>query len=136
MRKICLRKDQTVSASIALDPVSHAQEMARELVLREARGPGDLDNAMRRIETRYGIGYSALWALRYRPPKDIGMRLFGRLKAAWEAERQRQLRQLEHDRWKAEQIAGPAAHFVAAARAALDEADDETPAEVTRGSGA
>lgn len=51
--------------------VDSAANMARDLVQREARGPGDLENAMRRIEARYGVPYATLWSLRYRKPKDI-----------------------------------------------------------------
>lgn len=44
--------------------------VAAKLVMREARGPGDYANAMRRIEARYGIPYWTLWALRYKLPKS------------------------------------------------------------------
>ncbi len=34
-----------------------ARSWANELLRRESRGPGDMENAMRRLETRYGIPY-------------------------------------------------------------------------------
>lgn len=44
-----------------------AVEWARFLNQREARGPGDLDNARARIEARYGLPAQVLWRLRYKP---------------------------------------------------------------------
>ncbi len=77
--------------------VAAASEMARNLVHRESRGPGDLENAMRRIEAKYGVPYSVLWSLRYRQPKDILMGVFHKLRSAYEAECQRQASILEHE---------------------------------------
>jgi hypothetical protein len=48
-----------------------AADWARILVQREARGPGDMPNAMDRLEHRYGLPSGLLWKLRYRRPKDI-----------------------------------------------------------------
>lgn len=64
--------------------VDEARRMAGDLIARESRGSGDLENAMRRIESRYGIPYGFLWGLRYRPPKDLLMGLFLRLQSAYE----------------------------------------------------
>lgn len=77
--------------------VAAAKEMASNLVLRESRGPGDLDNAMRRIEAKYGVPYSVLWSLRYRQPKDILLGVFTKLRAAYQAECARQAALLEHE---------------------------------------
>lgn len=46
-------------------------EMHRAMVAREARGPGDIENAMRRIESRYGLEFWTQWGWRYRPPTEI-----------------------------------------------------------------
>jgi hypothetical protein len=77
--------------------VAAASEMARNLVQRESRGPGDLENAMRRIEAKYGVPYGVLWSLRYRQPKDILVGVFNRLRAAYQAECERQASILEHE---------------------------------------
>lgn len=45
--------------------------MHRELLRRETRGPGDTENAMRRLEVRYGLDYWTQWGLRYRPPTEV-----------------------------------------------------------------
>jgi hypothetical protein len=70
---------------------------ARDLIARESRGPGDTENAMRRLEARYGIAFGALWALRYRAPRDIMASVYFRLRAAYDDARERQLRALQHD---------------------------------------
>lgn len=90
MIKKSLREDQKMS-------VAAAQEMASGLVQRESRGPGDLDNAMRRIEAKYGVPYSVLWSLRYRQPKDILLGVFTKLRTAYQAECARQAALLEHE---------------------------------------
>lgn len=77
--------------------VEEAASKASWMVRREVRGPGDLLPAMNRIEQRYGVPYSVLWALRYRKPKDILVSVYARISAAYEAERERQRRLLEHE---------------------------------------
>lgn len=74
-----------------------AKGIATELLRWETRGPGDTDNALRRIANRTGIEYGALWSLRYRSPKRIWADIYTALQAAHAAERQRQLRKLAHD---------------------------------------
>ena len=78
--------------------VEEAQDWARRLVQSESRGPGDVDNAMRRLETRYGLPYALLYNLRYRPPRDILVSHFARLQAAYLAECERQQRLFAHER--------------------------------------
>lgn len=84
-------KGETVS------DVDMAADIASRLVQRESRGPGDLDNAMRRLEARYGVDYRLLWSLRYRRPKDILLGHWRRLLAAYEAECERQRAHYEHE---------------------------------------
>jgi hypothetical protein len=78
--------------------VADAQAWANELVRRESRGPGDMENAMRRLEARYGIPWRTFWQLRYRAPKDVFVGVFLQLKAAYDAEGIRQERLLAHER--------------------------------------
>lgn len=78
--------------------VDQAGELAGKMVAREMRGPGDIENAMRRIEGRHGIPYQSLWALRYRRPKEISAHVFFQICAAYDAECERQRKLLEHER--------------------------------------
>lgn len=75
--------------------VSNAREWANELIRRESRGPGDLDNAMRRLESRYGIPAATFWRLRHGRIKDIFASTYVRLQAAYIAECERQTRILK-----------------------------------------
>ncbi|WP_345820159.1 hypothetical protein ABC766_29570 [Methylobacterium fujisawaense] len=77
--------------------VMRARSAFDELLRFETRGPGDTANAMRRIATRAAIPFGKLWALRYRPPKEIASHILARIEAAHAAECERQLRRLAHD---------------------------------------
>jgi hypothetical protein len=99
--------------------VLRARSMASDLLSWETRGPGDTANAMRRIATRYGVPYSAQWALRYRPPKRVWSDILKTLQAAHAAERERQLRKLAHDVEVTARIAGAEHPAVVAAEAVL-----------------
>lgn len=78
--------------------ITDARTWANELVRRESRGPGDMENAMRRLEARYGIGWRTFWTLRYRSPDDVFVGVYLQLKAAYESECSRQERLLRHER--------------------------------------
>lgn len=82
--------------------VSEAKEWASAMVLREMRSPGDMENAMRRLESRYGIPWRIFHNLRYRPPSDVLVGVWRQLRAAYEAECERQERLLAHERHIAE----------------------------------
>lgn len=77
--------------------VEEASSKASWLVQREVRGPGDLPQAMHRIEARYGIPYATLLALRYRKPRDILISVYVRICEAHRAECERQKRLIEHE---------------------------------------
>lgn len=102
-----------------------AERWSKDLTRMRSRGPGDLENAMRSIERDYGVDYWTLWRLRYRKSalRDIGVSAYMRLKAAYQAECERQMRKLQHEIEITEQVAGAAAPAVAAAKAALDQTD-------------
>lgn len=117
MCKTCLRVSQMVTAE-----VTQAKAFASELLRWETRGPGDTDNAMRRIARRHGIEYGQLWSLRYRAPKRIWADVLTAITAAHEAEKQRQLRALSHDTEVTALIAGPESNSVRKARAVLRQA--------------
>lgn len=97
--------------------VQQAVVWSKELTRMRARGPGDLENAMRAVERDYGVDYWTLWQLRYRSSrlKDVGVSIYMRLQAAYqtECERQRQKLVVEIERTKA--IAGANCPAVVAA---------------------
>lgn len=101
--------------------VEHAALMANEMVRRECRGPGDMDNAMRRLSRRYGIPHGTFWSLRYKKPRDMFVSAFAKLSEAYEAECQRQRKAIEHDIAVAKAKGGLAeALAIASARVAGD----------------
>lgn len=100
--------------------VDQAASWARWLTNREARGPGDMENAWRRLATRYGVDWRVFWALRYRKPRGIETSIYARLCAAYQAECERQMRKLRHELEITKQIAGPDHASVAAASAVVD----------------
>lgn len=77
--------------------IAQARGWANALVQRESRGNGDTENAMRRLESRYGIPWRTFWTLRYRPPSEIFQSTYERLSAAYQAECDRQMRLLKHE---------------------------------------
>ena len=102
-----------------------AQRLAKELVMRESRGPGDMENAMRRLESKYGIPWRVFWSLRYRPPTDVMTGIYRRLLAAYLAECERQERLLRHEIEITKIKAGPDAPAVRAAAARGGEEIDD-----------
>lgn len=77
--------------------ISEAARWADWLTRVETRGPGDIPNAWRRLEARYGVPYQTFKSLRYQRPKDLWASIFLRLMAAYNAERERQQRLLQHE---------------------------------------
>lgn len=107
--------------------VADARDWANKLVLRESRGPGDTENAMRRLAARYGgLDYGALWGLRYRPPKRIFADVYFALAAAYQAECERQQRLLQHDIATTKAIAGARNSAVVAAEAVVGAPDSKS----------
>lgn len=121
MCKTSLQSEQAVTDAAY---VERAATWANWLTQSEARGPGDRENAWRRLETKYGITFGAFWALRYRRPKAILTSIYFRLQAAYEAECQRQLRKLQHEIEITKAIAGADHAVVASIEAVVDEAGD------------
>lgn len=111
--------------AVQMTPLDRASAWANEMTLRETRGPGDMPNAMERLERRHGLPSKTLWSLRYRRPKDIFASLYFKLGQAYEAECQRQMRRLSHELEVTRAITGPEHPAVAAAEALLG-ADNHT----------
>lgn len=82
-----------------LNPMSveAATEYVRTMVQRESRGPGDLDNAMNRIEARYGLPFWTLWHLRKGRAKGIEASMLARIRAAYLDMCHRQASNLLHE---------------------------------------
>ena len=78
--------------------VHEAQRWASALLEREHRGPGDtLDAAMWRAQQKWGIDHSTFWSLRYRPPREMFVSVYMRLRHAYEFECVRQEARLQHE---------------------------------------
>lgn len=77
--------------------VKEAKDKAHQLVLREFAAGRDVENAMRRASARWGIPYSALWALRYRTPRDLMASVYFKILAAHEAICAKQQSQFHHE---------------------------------------
>lgn len=104
--------------------VDQARDWAREIVNADVRGPGDLENAMRRVESRFGISFAALWALRYRPPKDVAASIYLKLQQAHAAVCESQMRKYQHELEKTRQTTGHSAALVRASVAVAGEGDE------------
>lgn len=89
--------EKPVCNGAKMTAIAQARGWANALVQRETRGNGDTENAMRRLESRYGIPWRTFWTLRYRPPTEIFQSTYERLWAAYQAECDRQMRLLKHE---------------------------------------
>jgi len=67
------------------------------MVQRESRGPGDIENAMQRLETRYGLPFWTLWHLRKGRAKTCDTSLFARIRGAYLDMCQQQVGSLLHE---------------------------------------
>ena len=102
--------------------LDQAANWSKDLTRMKARGPGDIENAMRQIEREYGIEYGFLWSLRYRRDRlrIISLSVYEGIRAAYRAECERQMRKLENEITRTEQVAGPDRASVRAAKALVD----------------
>lgn len=99
--------------------LDQAAAWSKDLTRMKARGPGDTENAMRQIERQYGVDYGFLWSLRYRRERlrTISISVYESIRAAYRAECAAQMRKLEHDIKRTEEITGPNNAAVRAAAA-------------------
>lgn len=105
--------------------MSQATAWADELIREETRGPGDLDNAMRRVARRANVTHGFLWKLRYRNPKDVLAGQFFNLQRAWTELKSRQMRNLRNEIEKNAALFGDESDPVQAARALVAASDEE-----------
>jgi hypothetical protein len=73
-----------------------ASYYADELLKLEARGPGDTEGALFRLEQRYGIGPNQITHLRAGRAKSCDVSLFARLRLAYLDLCEKKLRMLQH----------------------------------------
>jgi hypothetical protein len=114
MCKNHLRKQQMSPAVLSAD----AKDKLHDLVHARSRGPGDWMNAIERLARELAVPHAKLWAVLYRPPKDISASVYLAILAA----HQRQERRFNDVR-QTTRIAGPvsaALHRLAAAVAGED----------------
>ena len=99
---------------------------SKDLTRMRARG-SDTENAMRQIGREYGIDYGFLWSLRYRRERlrTISISVYEGIRAAYLAECAAQLRKLEYDIKRTEQIAGADSAAVRKAKALVGAAGGE-----------
>lgn len=107
--------------------IDQAVVWSKDLTRMRARGPGDMENAMRSLERDYGIDYWFIWQLRYKRDrlKFLSVSIYDRLKAAYQAECERQVRKLQHEITTTEQIAGPDNAAVRSAKALVGKDEGE-----------
>lgn len=72
-------------------------EYARKMIQAEARGPGDLEPAMTRLEARTGIGFWTLRGLWYRRRKLVDNDLFLAVRGAYLSLCERQVAIHQHN---------------------------------------
>lgn len=103
--------------------LDQAAGWSKDLTRMKARGPGDTENAMRQIECEYGIDYGFLWSLRYRRERlrTISISVYESIRAAYRAECAAQMRKLENEIIKTEEIAGADSAAVRKAKALVGE---------------
>jgi hypothetical protein len=94
-----MRPQKNLSSEHPMSSVEIAADYANRMIEREARGPGDTEDAMRRLEAKTGVGYWTLWGLRYRRRdlKTIAADQFQRIRNAYLATCERQLQALQHE---------------------------------------
>lgn len=120
-----VRKNWTDGQMTDAAYLDQAALWSKDLTRMRARGPGDIENAMRAIERDYGVDYWFIYQLRYKRDrlKFMSISVYERLKAAYQAECERQLQRLRHEITITEKIAGPDSAVVHAATALV--AQDE-----------
>jgi hypothetical protein len=105
--------------------LDQAAAWSKDLTRMRARGPGDIENAMRSLERDYGVDYWFIWQLRYSRDrlKFLSVSVYERLKSAYAAECERQMQKLRHEITITEAISGPDSDAVRAAKALVEPSD-------------
>lgn len=81
-----------------IEGVHEAKIWANRIIAAHHRGPGDTtDAAIHRAAMKHGLDPKMLWRLRYRTPKSMLIGAWKRIKAAYDAECERQEARLRHE---------------------------------------
>ena len=98
-QNLCRRETKPMTDLAMEDlPVIQAKGWADGLIRASHRGPGDTtDAAIHRAAVKHGLDPRVLWRLRYRTPKDLLASVYLKIKAAYEAECERQEARLRHE---------------------------------------
>lgn len=81
----------------SLDWADEAGRYVRRMVEKETKGWGDQENALGRLEARYGLPFWSLNNLRTGRAKTVDAGLFARIRMAYLDLCERQIRQLQHE---------------------------------------
>lgn len=73
-----------------------ASTYVRQMIQTESQGPGDAENAMSRLEQRYGIGFWTLDRLRKNRAKTCDATIYQRIRYAYLDLCARQVSKLQH----------------------------------------
>ena len=110
--------------------VAEASDWAKKMVRRDSRGSGDSGRAMAAVARRCGVTPSLIWALHYRPPKNLLVTAYFALASQYRDECEKQRKLLEHEIEVTAAKVGADSAAVGAARALVDEiAGALTPGE-------
>lgn len=63
--------------------VEAATEYVRRMTKLESEGPGDIDNALRRLSARFGLGFWTLWHLRKGKAKSCDSGLYASIRRSY-----------------------------------------------------
>jgi len=80
-----------------MSTVEEAGNYVRRMVEREAKGWGDQENALSRLEVRYGLPFWSLNNLRTGRAKTVEAGLFARIRGAYLDLCERQVAKLQHE---------------------------------------
>ncbi len=120
-----------------VEGVNEAKGWANHLIAAHHRGPGDTtDAAIHRAAVKHGLDPKLLWRLRYRTPKSMLIGAWKRIKAAYDAECERQEARLRHELEITKALPATEARVrlireTEALLAALDSASEGRPTERT-----
>lgn len=123
--KISFPNGQTKMSDVAL--INEAATISNKLTRMRVSGPGEVERAMRELESEYGIEYGFMWSLRYRRDrlKFISGSIVARIKAAYAAECAKQMRNLAHEYQETKKATGLADDFMDSVAALVAETDAE-----------
>jgi hypothetical protein len=88
----------------SVDMAGQASSFVRRMVENETRGWGDTDNALNRLEAKYGLPFWSLQNLRTGRAKTVEASLFNRIKAAFVDHCGKQAARLLHEADMAKEV--------------------------------